>query len=230
MNVSCPQCKKQLKLGEKFIESLKSLGSGQKPRVKCSQCATIIVLDPAALQPSLTASAATVGHSRVKPPLPPDVSWLKDGAFADKEVVEEIPQALVLIPEQSGRAAVAKAVETLGYRAEISESAEEAIDKMEFVNYASVFLHAEFEPGQLQSGSFYRHMCAMNMAKRRYIFYVLIGKEFHTLYDLQALACSANITVNDGDIPHFATILRKAIPDYEMLFGPLMEELRVRGK
>lgn len=230
MNVSCPQCRKQLKLGEKFIESLKEIGPGQKARIKCGICATIITLDPLALDQTEASSGVAAGRGRVKPPSPPDVSWLKDGAFADKEVVEEIPQALVLVPEQSGRAAVAKAVETLGYRAEICDSAVDAIDKMEFVNYASVFLHSDFEPGPLQSGSFYRHMCAMNMIKRRYIFYVLIGKEFHTLYDLQALAHSANITVNDGDIPHFATILRKAIPDYEMLFGPLMEELRVRGK
>ncbi len=51
-----------------------------------------------------------------------------------------------------------------------------------------------------------------------------------TLYDLQALAYSANLVVNDDDIPHFSLLLRKTIPEYEALFGPLMEELRLAGK
>ncbi len=68
------------------------------------------------------------------------------------------------------------------------------------------------------------------MSRRRYIFYVLIGEEFDTLYDLQALAYSANLVINDADIPYVGTVLKKAIPEFEALFGPLMEELRVIGK
>lgn len=167
---------------------------------------------------------------QVKPPAPPDVSWLQDGVFEDQEVVEEIPLALILMPESSGRDLVVKAVEGLGYRTEVTNSAENAIEKMEFVNYSSVILHSEFEGGGIAQGAFHRFMRDMSMSKRRYIFFVLIGKDVHTLYDLEALSYSANIVVNERDLPHFGTILRKAIPDYESLFGPLMEELRVLGK
>jgi hypothetical protein len=73
-------------------------------------------------------------------------------------------------------------------------------------------------------------MCAMNMARRRYIFYVLIGPEFKTFYNIQALAESANLVVNEKDTPYFGVILRKSIPDYEELFGPYMEELKVQRK
>jgi hypothetical protein len=36
--------------------------------------------------------------------------------------------------------------------------------------------------------------------------------------------------VNDAEIPFVGTVLKKAIPEFETLFGPLMEELRVIGK
>jgi hypothetical protein len=73
-------------------------------------------------------------------------------------------------------------------------------------------------------------MREMNMSRRRYIFYVLLGEQFNTLYDLEALANSVNLVINDSEIPLIGTVLKKAIPEFETLFGPLMEELRVMGK
>ena len=70
----------------------------------------------------------------------------------------------------------------------------------------------------------------MAMQRRRYLFYILIGKEFSTLYNLQALANSANLVINEEDLYHMGIALRKAIPMYEELFGPFMEELASAGK
>lgn len=236
MNVNCPKCGKQLKLSDKFKESLRQLKPEQKARVKCIQCEEPFQIDGAMLngkpvpEGPKRGAAPTLRRVVVKPPEPPDVSWLQEGVFDEQEVVEEIPLALILIPEQCGRAEVVKAVEALGYRAELATSAQAAIDKMEFVNYSGVILHTEFEQGGLGGNAFHQFMCTMSMVKRRYIFYVLLAKDMHTLYDLEALAHSANIVVNEQDVQHFGTILRKAIPDYEALFGPLMEELRVLGR
>jgi hypothetical protein len=235
MNVSCPHCGKQLKLSDKFQASLQNLMPDQKARVKCSQCAKPFQIDSSAVAegsgstPSASRGPKPTGIT-VKPPQPPDVTWLKEGIFEDHEVVEEIPLALILMAEGSGRNDIVKAVEALGYRAEIAASVESAIEKMEFVNYSNVILHTEFEPEGLEGGVFHRYMCSMSMSKRRYIFYALIGKNLNTLFDLEALAYSANIIVNESDVAHFGTILRKTIPEYEALFGPLMEELRVSGK
>lgn len=234
MNVSCPHCGKQLKLSDKFRANLQNLKGDQKARVKCTQCSQPFQIDGKILGAGGAAPAggnrARVPTANVKPPSPPDVSWLKDGMFEGQEVVEEIPLALILMPECDARGEVVKAVEGLGYRAEIAVSAASAMEKMEFVNYSSVILHEDFESQGLVKGPFHEYMSSMSMTKRRYIFFVIIGKKVHTLYDLEALAYSANIVVNDSDTPHFGTILRKAIPDYEALFGPLMEELRVLGK
>jgi len=57
----------------------------------------------------------------------------------------------------------------------------------------------------------------------------LIGPEFHTLYDLQALAYSANLVVNDSELAQLAIILRTAIPQYEAMFGAIMQEINALG-
>ncbi len=226
MNVSCPHCGKQLKLGEKIENSLAALAPGQQLRIRCIQCKQPFGIDAATGKKKAPADKPAV---QVNPPAPPDISWLKEGVFEEEEAVEEVPRALVLMPDMPARAAVISDLEKLGYRADLSATADEAMGKMQFVNFASVILHADFDKDGLE-GAFHRFMRAMSMSKRRYIFYVLVGREFKTLYDLQALSYSANLVVNDDDIPHFSLLLRKTIPEYEALYGPLMEELRLAGK
>jgi CheY-like chemotaxis protein len=170
-------------------------------------------------------SETSAPTSSVKPPSPPDIAWLKEGTFEEEEVVEDIPQTLILIKPGAKREGIAKSVESIGYQASFVESGKEAMEKMQFVNYASVILHSEFEEGGLEHSAFHQFMREMSMLKRRFIFYILVGPEFSTLYDLEALANSANLVVNDREIPELLTILRKAIPRYEELFGSLMAEI-----
>jgi len=234
MIVNCPHCGKQLKLGDKIRESVRSLEPGRRIKIKCAHCGVPFGLDMSmdrsqgAQERGISSSTQSV--VRFKPPAAPEIDWLKDGTFEEKDVVEDIPRALVLMPDIPGREQVIKAASAVGYRVEQARSAGEAIENMLFVNYAAVFLHSRFELGSIQTGAFHHHMRKMNMARRRFIFYVLIGEQFSTLYDLQALSFSANLVVNDAEIPYIGTILKKAIPDYEALFGPLMEELRIAGK
>jgi len=100
---------------------------------------------------------------------------------------------------------------------------------MQFTNYTCVVLHAG-SLGDLDHNMLHQHMCTMEMSCRRYILYVFISSEFKTFYNIQALSKSANLVVNDSDIPYFGVILRKAIPEYEELFGPYMDELKIQGK
>ena len=234
MIVHCPHCNKQLKLSDKIRESVRQLGPGKKIKVKCVHCAVPFGLDENSLKSvdstRNSAGSASVVAGKIKPPAPPETEWLTDGSFEEKEVVEDIPRALVLMPDSANRATVVKAATEFGYRVEEAPTPEEAIEKMRFVNYAAVFLQDQFEPAGIKSGKFHQFMREMNMSRRRYIFYVLLGEQFKTLYDLQALAHSANLVVNDTEIPFIGTVLKKAIPEFETLFGPLMEELQVVGK
>jgi len=187
MIVNCPNCKKQLKLGEKIRESVRQLEPGRRIKIKCAHCGVPFGLDPSMDQASALGRSGDVAGGRVKPPGPPDTEWLKDGTFEEKEVIEDIPRALVLMPDMPGRDEVVKAASGVGYRVELAYKPEEGIDKMLFVNFAAVFLHNRFEPGGTVSGKFHQFMRTMNMARRRYIFYVRIGQEFMRRYDLPAL-------------------------------------------
>ncbi len=237
MIVNCPHCEKQLKLNDKIRESVQQLGPGRKIKVKCVHCAVPFGLDENSIK--IAGSDSNTGRptpgevtskGKVRPPASPSTQWLREGVFEEKEIVEDIPRALVLMPDSALRVTVVKAATEFGYHVEQAPSPEEAIDKMRFVNYAAVFLHSDFEEEGVNSGKFHQFMRDMNMSRRRYIFYVLIGKQFETLYDLQALTYSVNLVVNDNEIPFIGTVLKKAIPEFETLFGPLMEELHVAGK
>ena len=243
MITECPHCRKKLKLSPKIEEGLRQLGPGKSIRINCPQCAKTILLDAGTLAPESSAATtaspadrpadqqvgpATPARPRpaVTPPPPPDLSGLNTASPDEGEArIDDIPKALILMPDSPDCRLIAEALEALGYQPSFVQSAEEAMDKMQFVNYASVILHSHYEGSALENGAFHQFMCAMNMNKRRYIFYILIGPEFHTLYDLQALASSANLVINDKDLSQLPLILRKTIPQYEGMFGAIMQEM-----
>jgi len=241
MITECPHCHKKLKLSPKIEESLSHLGPGKSIRINCPQCAETILLNAGMLTPDNSAATTTSPADRqvvpptpgrprpaVTPPPPPDLSGLRTAVEDDGEArVDDAPKALILMPDSPGCPLVAQALEALGYQPSFAQSAEEAMEKMQFVTYASVILHSQYEGTTLENSPFHQFMCAMNMHKRRYIFYILIGPEFHTLYDLQALASSSNVVVNDQDLSQLPLILRKTIPQYEGMFGAIMQETNV---
>jgi hypothetical protein len=225
MTVTCQNCTKILKLSNKIKKGIQQLAPGRLLRLPCPQCGEAIVLDGNSLRSRANSPESPAETAAVKPPSPPDITWLKEGTFEEEEVIEDIPQTLVLIKPGKARDKVTEAVESIGYQATFAESDEEAMEKMQFVNYASVILHSGFRAGGLEESPFHQFMRDMSMLKRRFIFYILIGPEFSTLYDLEALANSANLVVNNLEVTELLTILRKAIPQYEALFGPLMAEI-----
>ncbi|MBT8334771.1 MAG: hypothetical protein KJP19_10085 [Deltaproteobacteria bacterium] len=64
--------------------------------------------------------------------------------------------------------------------------------------------------------------------KRRNLYYVIIGPELKTLYDLQALSLSANLVVNNSDMKYLDKILKKGFQDYETLFRPFVEIIQAK--
>ncbi|MCI5130338.1 MAG: hypothetical protein D3904_02160 [Candidatus Electrothrix sp. EH2] len=144
--------------------------------------------------------------------------------------VRDVPMALVLHGDEGVRHQLAAAMEALGYQVMTLTSSQEAIDQVSSVSFASIVFHTGFEGEALEDAVFHNFMRDMTMSRRRMIFYILVGPQFTTLYDIQALANSANLVVADQDIKNFQLILHKSIPYYEQLFGPLLEELSNYGK
>jgi hypothetical protein len=224
MKITCSACGKSHKSNAKLEASLEKLQPGQKLRLKCSQCGESIPLGRESL---MKAPSST---SKLSPPPAPDTSWLQDGVFDDEEVVSDIPQAIVLMPSGEACDNVGSALSGLGYRAEVTDDPAQVLERMQFINYTCMVMHTDAQPEELDSNRLHRYICSLEMSRRRNIFYVLIGSNFKTFYNIQALSCSANLVVNQKDAPYFAVILRKAIPEYEELFGPYMDELKIQGK
>ncbi|HCC55585.1 MAG TPA: hypothetical protein DEQ20_11825 [Desulfobulbaceae bacterium] len=237
MLAQCPHCQQNLLLSESQLEKLKtalaSLSAGKTLRMGCPKCGQPIVLNAdgsVANQAELGSAIAALKKPqpvRQPPPapVPPALDWLVSGAYSEKEVVENVPHALIMIADQEITARVTTAFGEMGYQPTYARSAEEAIEKMQFVNFEAVALHSRFEGGDLASSTVHQYLREMAMTRRRYIFYILIGSEFHTFYDLEALANSANLVVNDSDANHFSLILKRGLNDYQDLFGPYLKAL-----
>ncbi len=222
----CPHCRVALTFNAeqraKLVQAIKKLKPGKKLTIKCPNCKNKVQLNN-------DQKAAPAGATSVKPPAPPDLEWLKSGRFEEEEKVEDVPMALVLHPDPAAMKKVQAAMESVGYRVLTANSVEKAIEQMHFISFACVAFHADFEPGGLDTSIFHDYMRQMNMQRRRYIFYILFGPQFHSLYDMEALAYSANLVVAEQDLKYFDIMLRKAIPAYEELFGPILEELGSYG-
>lgn len=164
------------------------------------------------------------------PPRPPDISWLKTGDVGGRAQITDVPTALVLMGEGEAKEAVSKVFQDLGYQVEGANSAAEAIEKLKFKTFAAILMHTGFEGGAIDESEFHKHMQWMSMSRRRHTFYVLVGPQFRTFYDLEALSVSANLVVNEKDIRHLNVVLRKGIHEYESLFGPLLVALHELGR
>lgn len=164
----------------------------------------------------------------VIPPPPPDLSWLRDGSFdnTDHDNPEDIPSVLILSKEKNVLGQASSSFEGFGYRIETADDAIDAIHRISSFTYAAICLHSSFEDVTNKSISpVHSHITWLPMDKRRLIYYILVGPNFTTLYDLEALSYSANLVVNDANFSSLSTILRKSLREYEELFAPLIEAM-----
>lgn len=242
---TCPHCNEPLNLSDaqksKVQAALEKLTSGNLLKLGCPHCQKHFELKPDGTLPGpkKQKTAAWPGGPPplkaakkvdVPPPPPPDLGWLASGRAQEKEVVEDTPMALILMNRGPELTTVREAYEDEGYLPQFSNSLEDANHIMQFTPFAAVALHSRFEGDSLENNSFHIFMRKMGMARRRNIHYTLIGPEFQTLYDLQALACSANLVVNDSEVSNFGIILKKSLHESQKLFGPLAESMVSHGK
>jgi len=225
MLTHCPFCNKPLQLTDaqtvRLEQALEQLASGKLLTIKCRKCHNAIALNK-------TGEAAHNQAHSVPPPLPPKLDWLTLGFFQKTEKADDVPTALVLHQDNTQRKNIGEALESVGYQVIMADSMSDAMEGMQLINFSCIVFQADLE-GPLNQSSFHAYMCNMPMEQRRYMFYVLIGDQFHTLYDLEALAHSANLTINSGELQHLDVVLRTSIPAYEELFGPMLEEWAAYG-
>ncbi len=224
----CPHCQHPFSSGhqKKIEQAYAALPMGKSLKFNCPTCQMAVDITATAQQSAAAAGTKIKGNM----PQPPSLNWLKTGTIADKEVLDDFSLVMILMPnDHQARNTIATIYEGLGYKPVFPNSASDGIERMRFTEYAAVVLHSRYE-GMLADSIFHAHMCEMPMQKRRSIYYVIIGPEFHTLYNLEALHNSANLVVNDNELPDLPIILKKSFRDYDELFAPLLAALRTEGK
>jgi hypothetical protein len=237
---TCPHCQEPLNLTDsqkaKIQTALDKLPPGNLLKLGCPLCQKPFELDSDGRLPRRQAQKNVPGWPKgarkvtIAPPPPPELGWLSSGKMQEKEVIEDIPMALILMDKGSGMNTVLETYEDEGFLPVAAASADDALDRMQFTQFAAVLLHSRFEGDTLSRSKLHAFMQKMAMIRRRNIHYTLIGPEFQTLYDLQALSNSANVVVNEKDINNFRLILKKSLHESQKLFGPLAEALVNRGR
>jgi hypothetical protein len=231
----CPHCSTMLRFSEahrhKLSQALGALGPGRTLKFACPKCKTSIELNkegdlPVSTEPE---EKGPVNVS-VLPPQAPDISWLGSGEITESDVLDDVPTAMVLIPDPSIREKVSQGLGENQYQIYIPNGIDQAINSMRFKEYSVVVFWGEYDGKPLEEQDFHAFMMQMSMSRRRNIYYILVGDSLHTLFDLEALTLSANLVVNLNEIDHISLLLKKGLKDYESLFSPYMATLKLHGK
>ncbi|MCG8634572.1 MAG: hypothetical protein MI863_12140 [Desulfobacterales bacterium] len=238
----CPHCSNPLRFSdahrEKLSKALENLSPGRTLKFGCPKCKKPIELDKAGAPLAKAAPAAPVKKpdsvpepsKTIVPPKAPDISWLTDGEKEEADVLDDVPTAMVVMDDPGMREKMVRGLEENQYQIVIPEDIDGAIDSMRFKAYAVVAFSSTYGGDTLENQDFHKFMMQMSMKKRRNIFYILVGPEFSTLFDLQALTHSANLVINREQIDHASTLIKKGVKDYEALFAPYLAALKQHGK
>jgi hypothetical protein len=157
----------------------------------------------------------------IPPPPPPDTSWLADG-MVDKDTSHsgDSLTALVVIVADNTRTIVERVLVKMGYAIDTAVSAEQAIQRLQAVQYNLIICGTDVALQDI-----HQYICSFPSTRRRMTYYAIIGPHLHTLYNLEALAFSVNLVINEQDLQDMENILCKGFRDYEDLFRPLLDSL-----
>ena len=160
-----------------------------------------------------------IAKPAVSPPPPPE-RW-DDNDDPDSRGEDEGRYALVLLKNPEQLALVEAALDGLGFTPLSAPTASRGIEMLRRAPYQVVVC------GSDATFARFRDHLTKNVPqkRRRLIYYVLVGPHLHSCYNMEALAMSANMVVNDKDLPELEDILRKGFLAFERLFGSYLELL-----
>ncbi len=178
---------------------------------------------PKAKVPPITRpEPAPMPPGKVSPPQAPDLGWLQKDERRRKRISAGAA-ALLLMPDDQYRSMAIEMIGTMGYNIWTIKSLPQAISRA--AQCQIIIVDTEII-GSPEQSALHQKIINLPMTVRRYIYYAIIGPEFHTLYDLEALALSANLVINHRDLPSLKTILTKGLRGNEELFAPLTQTQR----
>lgn len=147
-----------------------------------------------------------------------------------KEYDEGVQTALVCEESAEAHKTIAAALKDLKYAVDTSPNTDDAFEKVKFNNYDLVFLNERFGGSNPEDNVFLQHMQRMPMTTRRNIFLALMGKNLETMDNMQAFDKSANVVINESDLPNLRAILKKSIAANDQFYKVFKESLVKLGK
>ena len=216
MQVECTSCAREINIPDDKIPA------GQAFNLNCPGCKTKIRVD-----------------QHLKPPVPDPTesldanSLLVDEEFEDDddeiEIYDEHDQIAIILDKKNDDIWATTLTE-LDYKIQRAKSPEHGVHKLRFNQYHVVVLHEKFGGTTLKNSPLYEFIRDMPMDTRRKTFVALVGANFKTLDNMEALAYSVNLVINEKDFDQLETILKKSIGDNETFYKVYRETMTALGK
>ena len=216
MQVECSSCNKEINIPDNKIPQ------GQAFNLTCPSCKTKMRVDQH-LKPPASDPAESVDA----------ISMVVDEDFEDDEEEIEIydeHDKIALILDRQNDDLWTTALAELEYKLQRAKSPEHAVHKLKFNQYHVVAFHEKFGGSTLETSPLYKFLVDMSMDTRRKIFVALVGENFKTLDNMEALAYSVNLVINQKELDQLEAILKKSIGDNDNFYKVYRETMTALGK
>ena len=215
MQVECPSCAREINIPDNKIPQ------GQAFNLNCPGCKTKMRVDQHLKPPA----ADPVGSLDA-------TSMLVDEEFEDEEEIEIYDEhdQIALILDRKNDDLWTAALTELEYKLQRAKSPEHAVHKLRFNQYHVIAIHEKFGDTTLKTSPLYEFIRDMPMDTRRKTFVVMAGENFKTLDNMEALAHSVNLVINQKDFDQLETILKKSIGDNNTFYKVYRETMTALGK
>ena len=224
MQVQCSSCSKEISIPDAKVPK------GQAFNLTCPGCKTKIRVDQHLKPPE---PDPALGGEDAGGSLDTASMIMDDDDFGDDDDEIEIydeHDKIALILDRQNDETWANALTELEYKLQRAKSPEHAVHKLKFNQYHVVAFHEKFGDTTLETSPLYEFIRDMSMDTRRKTFVALVGKKFKTLENMEALAHSVNLVINENDLDRLETILKKATGENDMFYKVYKETMMALGK
>ncbi len=131
-------------------------------------------------------------------------------------------------PERQG--VIKAALDQIGFAMLSVRNSDEAVERLRRDVYEIVLVDEQYQGASPFDHPVLSALRALPMSQRRWMYVVLIGREFKTFDNMMAFARSVNVVVNLNDLPHLPAILKKGITDHVEFYRTFRQVLSEAGK
>ena len=223
MQITCSSCSREINIPDDKVPQ------GQAFNLTCPGCKTKMRVDQH-LQPPQPAP----GFGGEEEGVALDAaSMLMDQEFDDDDEAFEIydeHDKIALILDKKNHDLWTTALTELEYKLQSAKSPEHAVHKLKFNQYHVVAFHEKFGDTALETSPLYEYIREMPMDTRRKTFVALVGDKFKTLDNMEALANSVNLVINQNEMDQLETILKKSTGENDNFYKVYRETMTALGK